>query len=160
MNNGVKVTIDVESTIVQRKLAEAQEMLAKAAEHNKALSAQIERQRQEINLLRGALGMEWCRVAWRPVADGMEMPVSGVPVLAVVQVGQKRLVVRATYIKAGQVEADLDYDEAYEYDEEADTYWLNPGWYEHNLVEEMHWQISDPVTHWAPLPGLPEEVGG
>ena len=41
MGNSVKVTIDVESAIVQRKLAEAQEMLAKAAEHNKALSALI-----------------------------------------------------------------------------------------------------------------------
>ena len=97
-------------------------------------------------------------IRWRSVSDGVEMPVSGTPVLAVVQVGQKRLVVRATHIKAGQVEADLDVDEAYEYDEEADVYWLKAGWYEHNLVEETHWQITDPVTHWAPLPGLPEKV--
>ena len=95
---------------------------------------------------------------WRSVSDGVEMPVSNTPVLAVVQVNQNRCVVRATYIGAGQVEADLDVDEAYEYDEEADTYWLNPGWYEHNLVEEIHWKITYPVTHWAPLPELPEEV--
>ena len=97
-------------------------------------------------------------VAWRSVDSG-QMPANNVPVLAVVQVNQNRIVVRATHVAAGQIEADLDYDEAYEYDEEADTYWLSPGWYEHNLVEETHWQITDPVTHWAPLPGLPEEVG-
>jgi len=101
-----------------------------------------------------AMERDW--VMWRPAHDGREMPANGVPVLAVVQIGQNRHVVRATYIRSGQVEADLDYDEAYEYDEETDTYWLSPGWYEHNLVEEIHWQISEPVTHWAPLPSLPE----
>lgn len=152
-----KITIDVDVEIVKRALAEAQEEVRRADAHARTLSAEIERLRGENRLLLDALGMEKYRVRWRPVADGVEMPVSGVPVLAVVQVGQNRRVVRATHIKAGQVEADLDVDEAYEYDEEADTYWLNPGWYEHNLVEEMHWQITDPVTHWAPLPGLPEE---
>lgn len=149
----------MEADIQLRQLDAVRKLNESASAHHQALANEIARLRGENRLILDALGMEKYRVRWRPVADGVEMPISNVPVLAVVQEGQKRLVVRATYIKAAQVEADLDYDEAYEYDEEADTYWLNPGWYEDNLVEEMHWQISDPVTHWAPLPGLPEDVG-
>lgn len=145
----------MDADIEMRQLAALRKLNESAAAQHQALSNEIGRLRGEIRLLRDTLGMETFRVLWRSVSDGVEMPVSGTPVLAVVQEGQKRLIVRATYVKAGQVKADLDVDEAYEYDEEADTYWLKPGWYEHNLVEEMHWQISDPVTHWAPLPGLP-----
>jgi len=139
-----------------RQLAALRKLNETASAHYQVLANEIERLRGENRLILDALGMEKYRVRWRP-AYGVEMPLSNVPVLAVVQERQKRLVVRATYIKAGQVEADLDYDQA-EYDEEADTYWLNPGWYEHNLVEETHWQITDPVTHWAPLPGLPSST--
>ena len=125
MGNSVKVTIDVESAIVQRKLAEAQEMLAKAAEHNKALSALIERQRQEIQLLRGALGMEWCRVAWRPVSDEGFKNAMGKEML---------IVYKSPIMSVGAI--------------------IISKW------DEMHeWGMIDDrfVTHWAPLPGLPEE---
>jgi hypothetical protein len=45
--------------------------------------------------------------------------------------------------------------EASEYCEEKDQYYLREGWYETNEYEEVHWHISDKVTHWMPLPKPP-----
>lgn len=132
MNNGVKVTIDVESTIVQHKLAEAQEMLARAAEHNKALSAQIERQQAEIRLLRDALGMERYRVWWRPVSDGFFKTT-----------GDELLIVHDDPAWVAPVIMIARWDRK-------SGWTLRNG----NPVEERT------VKFWAPLPGLPEEVGG
>ena len=40
-----------------------------------------------------------------------------------------------------------------------DDYLVNPGWYEciHNWDEYSACGITDKVTHWMPLPGLPKE---
>lgn len=52
-----------------------------------------------------------------------------------------------------------DWECCEEYDEERDDYLVNPGWYEsiHNWDEYSACGIVDKVTHWMPLPGLPEE---
>lgn len=52
-----------------------------------------------------------------------------------------------------------DWECCEEYDEERDDYLVNPGWYEciHNWDEYSACGITDRVTHWMPLPGLPEE---
>lgn len=49
-------------------------------------------------------------------------------------------------------------DEAYDYDEEEDEYYLKEGWYEviHNWDEYSSIVIGDFVTHWMPLPKPPE----
>lgn len=47
-------------------------------------------------------------------------------------------------------------EEATEYSDEMDGYFLLEGWYEHNEFEEIHWTVDRPVTHWMRLPVPPE----
>jgi hypothetical protein len=51
-----------------------------------------------------------------------------------------------------------DYECCSEYSEEDDDYFVNEGWYEriHNWDEYSAVGIVDEVTHWMPLPALPE----
>lgn len=51
---------------------------------------------------------------------------------------------------------DLDFD----YDEENDRYLIPEGWWEYrhyNPDDVYNNSITDTVTHWMPLPNLPEE---
>lgn len=51
---------------------------------------------------------------------------------------------------------DLDFD----YDEENDEYLIPEGWWEYrhyNPDDVYNNEITDTVTHWMPLPSLPEE---
>jgi hypothetical protein len=94
---------------------------------------------------------------WIPVSEGL--PRSGIPVLAAyLNVLGKARVVRAEYAppKTLPLAEDCD-DEGGEYDEETDTYYCSPGWYESNDNEEVHWRITDEVTHWQPLPAHPSK---
>lgn len=45
--------------------------------------------------------------------------------------------------------------EADEYCEEKDQYFICEGWYEFNQCEEVHWVVSEEVTHWAEIPFPP-----
>lgn len=155
--------VSQELTIASNRALAMQEDLRQADAHARKLSAEIERLRGENRLILEALGMEKYRVLWRPVVEGGEMPPNGTPVLAVVRSDdspcrRRRWVVRAKY--AGKYTVDcsyLDYDGDADYCEEKDGYYWPEGWYEWNDGEEMHYMIGDTVTHWAPLPGLPEE---
>ena len=51
-------------------------------------------------------------------------------------------------------------DQAIEYNEETDEYYLLEGWYEriNNWDDYSSVVISDTVTHWMPLPELPKEA--
>ena len=53
-------------------------------------------------------------------------------------------------------------DQAIEYNEDDDEYYLCEGWYEriHNWDDYNSIVISDTVTHWMPLPEPLEEVEG
>lgn len=91
---------------------------------------------------------------WIKVED--RLPEAEVPVLVFVHLptGKTRRL-RAEYAPRFTVEASYE-DEAVDYDEENDAYWLPEGWYESNEYEETHWAITDPITHWMPLPEPPE----
>ena len=69
----------------------------------------------------------------------------------------RRCVVRAQWIPRHTREGDddefrgeLDHD-----DVNGGDYWPE-GWYEHNEQEETSWMLSGKVSHWCPLPALPE----
>lgn len=92
---------------------------------------------------------------WRPVVDGGEMPPNDVPVLVVVRDVAGRHVNRLCHVSFHTVLAE--WDEEDDYDADHDLYWLKAGWY--SLESDgAHWPVNGTVTHWAPLPGLPEVV--
>lgn len=96
------------------------------------------------------------RNAWRVVAiDGL--PKSGVPVIAfVINAAGKSRRIRAMYAAEKTLPLDADCDDpGAVFDEETDTLYCPEGWYETNEYEETHWGVSDPVTHWMPLPEAP-----
>lgn len=69
---------------------------------------------------------------------------------------------QAFYIPSGVYRDDSMYSwdwECMEYDEQRDDYMVNPGWYEsiHNWDDYSAVKIADTVTHWTPLPQMPEE---
>jgi hypothetical protein len=114
----------------------------------------------EVERLRAMVELD-CRVAgvcpdvpvWIPVAD--RMPEPGRMVLAFYKTvfGMDRRI-RAMYAAPKTLELSLD-AEGGEYDEETDTYWCDPGWYEANEHEECHWRVDEEITHWMPLPAPP-----
>ena len=53
-------------------------------------------------------------------------------------------------------DCDMEFSESC-YDKEKDTYWAPEGFYESNIYHEMNIFINDTVTHWMPLPKLPEK---
>jgi len=92
---------------------------------------------------------------WKRVEDGM--PPDGRFVLAAVRGGSSRArsVVRAIHAGKFSLECHLD-AEGGEYDEATDTYYCEPGWYECNAFEDVHWAVDGTVTHWMPLPEAPD----
>ena len=54
---------------------------------------------------------------------------------------------------------NFDIDYCVEYDEERDDYKIPPGWFEYAIYSEdgQNGVITDKVTHWMPLPKLPED---
>ena len=91
---------------------------------------------------------------WVSVSE--DMPKVGQFVLATFVCSYRgtRQVVRA--MRAGRFmlpAAELD-DEC-EYSEADDEYYVPPGWYEKNEMEEVHWKIIEEVTHWMPMPDPP-----
>ena len=53
-----------------------------------------------------------------------------------------------------------DYEGNVEYDEENDCFWVEPCWYEVNVVDDNpNWELEGfEVTHWMPLPQPPKEA--
>lgn len=95
--------------------------------------------------------------AWIPITD--RLPEPGVPVIALVNPNEygKTYRIRAQWAPAKTLELHFD-AEGGEYDEETDTYYCEEGWYETNEFEDVHWNVHGTVTHWQPLPEIPEEL--
>lgn len=58
---------------------------------------------------------------------------------------------KARTIESSSLEGEVDE----EYDEDADAYYMKEQWVDESVESEYHYQISG-VTHWMPLPTLPE----
>lgn len=96
----------------------------------------------------------WATAEWVPVSEQMPEPGRHVLCFGRSSHGIPRTL-RAIYAAEKTLEQHLDCDGGV-YDEETDTYWVEPGWYETNEYEDIHWRIGHEVTHWMPLPDPPE----
>ena len=95
-------------------------------------------------------------LTWIPVSE--RKPSDGKPVLIhCISQLRKPIVLRATWYPRFTEECGEDEFEAGEYCEEKDEYFVREGWYEHNQYEEVHWNVSETVTHWAGIPLPPVE---
>jgi len=92
---------------------------------------------------------------WIPVSE--RLPESGTYVIAFVDRGNKwTRRIRAMYAAKFTEETMRGDEDAIEYCEADDNYYVPEGWYEANEYEETHRKVSDPVTHWMPLPPAPQ----
>lgn len=97
---------------------------------------------------------------WVKVED--RLPESGEHVLLCCKTGYKPsyYICDGFYAVPKTVECSNDYDDAADYDEETDEYYLPEGFYEviKNWDEYSSIVIGDVVTHWQPLPKPPQEA--
>jgi len=122
----------MDADIEMRQLAALRKLNESAAAHHQALANEITRLRGENRLVLDALGMEKYRVRWRPVSDEGFKNAMGEEMLIVYDgpVWVTRLIMISRWSPVA-------------------------GW---NL-RNGNPVAEGTVTHWAPLPGLPEEVG-
>lgn len=93
---------------------------------------------------------------WQPIENSK--PVSNTIVLihCVTEQLKKSIILRAVWYDRYTEEIWGDEFEAGEYCEEKDSYFIREGWYEFNQYDEVHWAVSQEVTHWMPLPDPPK----
>lgn len=87
-----------------------------------------------------------------------ELPESGVPVIIASRNGAgKPRRLRAMYAAPLTLPLHMDCDDDNaDYDEASDEYYCPEGWYENNEYDEINWRVEGTVTHWMPLPALPD----
>ncbi len=94
---------------------------------------------------------------WFKVEDRLPKPEQMVIAFYKNYYGKNRRI-RAFYAPQFTVETSVDND-WYEYNKEGDddNAYLPEGWYEANEHEDIHWHVTDTVTHWMALPLPPVE---
>jgi hypothetical protein len=65
--------------------------------------------------------------------------------------------VMACYYKANSLEMADDYAEVGTYDEASGNTFAPEGWYEEHDADEPLMPLSEPPTHWMPLPPAPAQ---
>jgi len=142
---------------MDRSVLVSQEAYAIFLERERGLEAQVQALGDEVERLRALTSP----LSWVPVSE--RLPEPGTPVLVFVpslfgaKGSGRRL--RAQYAADRTLEHSTEHEGGI-YDEEMDTYWCEPGWYETNEYEEVHWGICDEPSHWMPLPDAPAQGGG
>ena len=89
---------------------------------------------------------------WQPIASGRSE--QGKIVLICIETEQlkRQIPLRAVWYDRFTEEDNYNENEATEYCEDRDAYFVREGWYEFNQCDEVNWGITDTVTHWAEIP--------
>jgi hypothetical protein len=109
------------------------------------------------------------RNGWNDAVDAMHrwisveerLPENGVHVLVTAKTsGGHKYVCDAFHAEKFSISSEYGDELACEYNPEKDEYFLEEGWYEviKNWDDYSSIVIQDQVTHWMPLPELPEEA--
>jgi hypothetical protein len=109
---------------------------------------------------------------WISVKDDMpkEKEFDNTVLIAVITTYGCRFITTGVYVPAGCDEFSISeflpeylnendpLEDGFYYDEDAETYYLEPGWYERQWESACNVsKLSDTVTHWQPLPEPPED---
>lgn len=90
--------------------------------------------------------MKWIKITEK-------MPEPEKPVL----VYDSKNVIRARFIPKFYIEDEWgNFLGELDYNKETDLFYWPEGWYEWNAYEEIHWLLTNKVTHWMELPRYPK----
>ncbi|NQZ74645.1 MAG: DUF551 domain-containing protein [Ekhidna sp.] len=99
---------------------------------------------------------------WIKIEDELPHVLQIVYVVCVAENSQRRYnyETMAVYIPYMTVKADdfmiEEYSYESDYNEEEDEFYTREGFYEWQSVADIHWMITDKVTHWRPRIKLPK----
>lgn len=98
---------------------------------------------------------------WISVKDRLPKAEEEVLVLCKCRPSNRRIITTAIYEDGKMNTDDSDWyweDIDFNYDEETDQCFIPEGWWEYNHynVDDYNNAIDDEVTHWMPLPKIPE----
>jgi hypothetical protein len=110
------------------------------------------------NALKSLANHAWnAAFEWQRVAEGKPEHGKIVLICIVTEQLKRQIPLRAVWYDRFTEEDNYNENEATEYCEDKDAYFVCEGWYEFNQCDEVNWAITDTVTHWAEIPLPPVE---